>query len=652
MYRWLGRWALLAACCSAVDAQPLPYQFPLPSSTGLSGTFGENRTNHLHHGIDVRTFERTGLRILAAADGYVSRVRVSHSGYGKAIYITHPDGNTTAYGHCDRFYDAVEQEIHRLQRDTRQFEQEIYPAPGQFPVKRGQLIAISGNTGGSEGPHLHYEVRDKSEAILNPLSFHLSRFPDKMPPYLVRVALEPLTPTSRVQGKPDKWVLNRMPKLAGTTYTHPGTVYVEGQVGVEFGGYDRMPGSRPYLGPYGWAVYLDDSLLLDARIDRYTFDQVRQSLILLDYPYVRRTGNRLQRAYVEPGTTVDFYRTAVNQGRIELADDQPHRLRLVLCDVRGNTCTFQTTIQRGRPAPTSATKATHAPAPTAYARRGQLVLTGPATNRISIVFADSSTQELPTVVDGGSAVAALPLDPTKVPIRAEAAGWPKPLLLNYTSVITPAGGGITQAGISVSFQANSVFSTVPVALGQSASTNPLVVSDLFRIGDPTVPLFRAMSVSITPDPARTAAYPIEKIVLCEVYGNRYVRVGGESRTNSTWTGSTNSFGTYALVADMAPPTIRAINFKAGRLVAAPYLKLRLDDAISGVHPYKVEVTVDGQWMPAEYYSYQKSLFINFNPVQNAGLNGKRLRPGRHTIQVVCVDYAGNRAVQTFPFLTR
>jgi len=136
----------------------------------LSGNFGELRPNHFHAGFDFKTNQKEGLNVYAAADGYVSRIKVSTAGYGKAIYITHPNGFTTVYGHLQKASGAIQDKIIELQYAAKSYEIETYFKPNELPVAKGQIIAISGNTGGSEGPHLHFEFRDnKTEQIINPL---------------------------------------------------------------------------------------------------------------------------------------------------------------------------------------------------------------------------------------------------------------------------------------------------------------------------------------------------------------------------------------------------------------------------------------------------------------------------------------------------
>ena len=148
------------------------FQSPLDVPLDVSGSFGELRSNHFHSGLDFKTKGVEGLPVYAAGDGYISRIKISTFGYGKAIYITHPNGYTSVYGHLQKANGAIESFIKARQYKEQSYEVEMYLYPTELPVKKGDVIAFSGNTGGSGGPHLHFEFRNtKSEEILNPMHF-------------------------------------------------------------------------------------------------------------------------------------------------------------------------------------------------------------------------------------------------------------------------------------------------------------------------------------------------------------------------------------------------------------------------------------------------------------------------------------------------
>ena len=159
---------------TSIAQNPYPQDYfnsPLDINLVLSGTFAELRSNHFHSGLDIKTQHREGLNIYAAAKGYVSRIKISHFGYGKALYITHPNGYTTVYAHLKKFAPIIEAYVKQRQYTNESFEIELFPDINSLPINTSDIIAYSGNTGGSGGPHLHFEIRDKQERPMNPMLF-------------------------------------------------------------------------------------------------------------------------------------------------------------------------------------------------------------------------------------------------------------------------------------------------------------------------------------------------------------------------------------------------------------------------------------------------------------------------------------------------
>ena len=184
--------------CGSIYSQnqyPTDYfALPLDIPTQLSGNFGELRPNHFHAGFDFKTQKKEGLNVFASANGYVSRIKISTFGYGKAIYITHPNGFTTVYGHLKSLNPAIDTYLRKIQYKEKSYEVDLYLKPNQLPIKKGEIIALSGNTGGSDGPHLHFEIRDsETEKILNPLLFGFDTvIKDSQRPIVTGVLVYPL----------------------------------------------------------------------------------------------------------------------------------------------------------------------------------------------------------------------------------------------------------------------------------------------------------------------------------------------------------------------------------------------------------------------------------------------------------------------------
>ena len=180
---------LAAFICTAQTYPQNYFRNPLNIPMELVANMGEIRSNHWHMGLDIRTQRRENLPVHAAADGYIARVLVEPGGFGQAIYINHPNGLTTLYAHLNSFFPALAQYVKQQQYARESWKVNLHLPPDLFPVKKGQLIALSGNTGGSQGPHVHFEIRDtQTEKCLNPLLFN---FPvaDAVAPSILRLAL-------------------------------------------------------------------------------------------------------------------------------------------------------------------------------------------------------------------------------------------------------------------------------------------------------------------------------------------------------------------------------------------------------------------------------------------------------------------------------
>ncbi|WP_052694962.1 M23 family metallopeptidase [Hymenobacter sp. AT01-02] len=209
----------------------------------LAASMGELRPNHFHGGLDIKTDGRVDLPVHASQDGYISRLKQSSFGYGNVLYITHPNGLTTVYGHLNHFKGPVAEELRRRQYEKQTYELELFFKPGQFPVKRGDIVALSGNTGGSAGPHVHWEVRDQQDNQLNPLQWGgFQEIQDHVAPSLQAFAVEALSIDARVQNRFGKavFVPKTPPLLNGGGYVWADTIAANGTVGLLVQGFDRF----------------------------------------------------------------------------------------------------------------------------------------------------------------------------------------------------------------------------------------------------------------------------------------------------------------------------------------------------------------------------------------------------------------------------
>jgi len=338
MYRFLITAALAAAFATPTRAQS-DYLFPVKTKARLySSNFGEMRPNHFHSGIDIKTDGVENIPVVAVADGYVSRVLCSPWGYGRALYITHADGHTTVYGHLNRFRDDIQEYVDRQRLLTDENRVELYFKPGQFTVTRGEQIALSGNTGGSYGAHLHFEIRETaSQRTLNPIANHWLPVKDNIAPLIVRlhyievdtlggVPLHSPRKTFDVQRREDgSYALRR---------TSPLPVSRHGYFLLE--ATDRKNDVGNTFGLYRVVASCDDTPYFEYRMDGFTFDRTRYCNAVACYPLQVASRNEVLRLARLDGAPEAFYPVARRRGLLPVTEGGRHTIAIEVFDDCGN----------------------------------------------------------------------------------------------------------------------------------------------------------------------------------------------------------------------------------------------------------------------------------------------------------------------------
>lgn len=341
--------------CAQVKEYPKNYfQSPLEIPLNLSGNFGELRTNHFHAGIDIKTEQREGLNVLAAADGYVSRIKVAPAGYGYALYIDHPNGYTTVYGHLLRYAPKIDEYVKNQQYDLESFSVDLFPEKGLLPLTKGEVVGLSGNSGSSGGPHLHFEIRETAtEKLVNPLLFGLE-VKDKIPPSVSHVWLVPLTDSSWVNGARLPVILET--KGGGLKTTTLPKVY--GDVGFAITTVDMLDGNSNRCGVYRIELFVDGLQVYGQRMDRLDFATNRAMNAHTIYERFKKDRSSIHGSYRLPGNPLDIYDNLVNDGVISFRDGKTHTCEYRLLDIMGNESRVKFSVQSltapGKPMPSKA----------------------------------------------------------------------------------------------------------------------------------------------------------------------------------------------------------------------------------------------------------------------------------------------------------
>ena len=314
------------------------YQAPLDFRMLLSGTFGELRGNHFHAGIDIKTEGVEGQKVYSIADGYISRIKVSTWGYGKAIYITHPKtGHTSVYAHLQRFSAKIDSIVKKEHYKKESFEINFYPNAAALTIKKGEVIALSGNSGGSAGAHLHFEIRDtKNEHPINPLQFGF-KIADNIAPTLKKLKIYALD-TTLIDGYRKSKIITINKK--DNNYSISEIPTINGAFSVGIFTYDKLNDSYNKNGVYSIKLCVDSNICYQFKVDELDFSTSRYINAHVDYKEKKESKNKYHRCYRLPNNKLSNYSNLINEGIISIKDTLMHSIYLEVTDIHGNTSTL------------------------------------------------------------------------------------------------------------------------------------------------------------------------------------------------------------------------------------------------------------------------------------------------------------------------
>ncbi len=326
---------------------------PLKIPLYLSGTFGELRSNHFHAGIDIKTNQQQGLPVYAAADGFVSRIKVSPWGYGKALYVTHPNGFTTVYAHLRNFNEEIDEYIKAMQYQRRKFDIELFPLRSKFVIKQGEVVAHSGNSGGSSAAHLHFEIRESgTEKPVNPLLFG---FPvkDTREPSIKSIFVYDFGKLKNVSDPMEFRTLR-----TGTHYTLTRDVAKvnSNKIGIGIKTFDKLNGANNENGPYALTIKVDSSVIYRFEAEKFAFSETRYLNAHIDFKHKFHKRSYINRCFLLPGNNFSGYSELVDNGIIDLSNGKKRLIEIEVMDAYGNASTCGFHIQKSETAGTFTAK--------------------------------------------------------------------------------------------------------------------------------------------------------------------------------------------------------------------------------------------------------------------------------------------------------
>ncbi|MFM1876569.1 MAG: hypothetical protein RL266_2306 [Bacteroidota bacterium] len=336
---------LIRACTVSVAQQ---YANPIDGELILSGNFGEVRTNHFHSGLDIKTGGVEGKPVYSVADGQVSRVSVAGGGFGKAIYIEHPNGKTSVYGHLSDFAPEIAKYVKEQQYAKQSFEVDLAIPANLFPVKKGQLIAKSGNTGGSGGPHLHFEIRETiGQHPENPLNYGF-KVKDDRRPELQKLWVYVHSNSGHIEGLVAEKGFT-LKQTGGQYALNSGdTVQASGILSFGMAALDRFSSANNVCGIYSMKVKVGNEVIHEQKIDKIPFDKKRMVNCHTDYQKNKTENQKVYRSYIAPGNSLDLYSSVIDGGTVKIDVGKFYPVHIEVSDHQGNLSQLSFTIQ-GQP---------------------------------------------------------------------------------------------------------------------------------------------------------------------------------------------------------------------------------------------------------------------------------------------------------------
>ena len=336
---------LFFLCCAPLFAQEeLPENYfsnPVKIPLVLSGNFGELRNNHFHSGLDIKTQQQSGIPIYAPADGFVNRIKVSHFGYGKALYLKHPTGYQTVYAHLKKYSDTIQKFVKNAQYKKESYEIEIFPEANQLKVKKGDLIGYTGNSGSSDGPHLHFEIRDKNSRPMNPLLFGIT-IPDSRDPIVTNLYAYPLDKSSQINQSKNPVKIRLILQKDGSYKAENITAF--GKIGFGISAFDQQNGASNKNGIYEVNTYYNGKQNFKVVFEKFSFAETGYINRYIDYNYFKKNKIRIQKLFRESNNPLSIIKNETGNGILDIQDQLNSNYLIKVTDFDNNTVSISIPI--------------------------------------------------------------------------------------------------------------------------------------------------------------------------------------------------------------------------------------------------------------------------------------------------------------------
>lgn len=558
----------------------MPVRLPLY----MTGDFAEIRPNHFHSGIDIRTEGKEGLPVYAPADGYVSRINISAWGGGKVLYITHPDGYSTVYMHLSAFCGKIGQYVRDYQYSHHLFAFDTELPRDSIKVKKGDLVALTGNTGSSLGPHLHYEIRfAENDQTINPLYFGLP-YSDPVAPTIAGIKIYPASPNTFINGRNQE--LKIFPTATPSTkkgkkgYQQPNnssnqpTITVCGRFYTGIYTYDQMEhGSHNKNGVERIELLVDDTIFHTYSVPSFLFGETRAINAAIDYREYQRSREYYILSRRLRGDPTNFNSVKHDLGYLQFDDEKTHKLQYRVSDYKGNTTSRTFFVRAVNP---------------------------------SRLYSGSTTSS-PTYTDN-------------ITVSGEPIAYFKPFHL-------------VREGFSLIVNTNNIYENDHLIFKTTTDAGGITPQYHVSLRRNPLPPHDRINISLT-IPDNLPQQLRSKLVCVYVNGKKASACPSIIEGNNV-VATSRSWGGFALRLDTIAPTIAPLNFADGKTVKGSSLAVKVNDNLSGLDKYSC--TVNGQWQLVEHDGKSSSLI----------LDTKHLRSGKNTLVYTITDATGNTTTKLY-----
>ena len=318
------------------------YDFPVELPVYLSGSFAELRPNHFHSGIDIKTRGKTGYKIYSLEDGYIQRIQITLGGNGKALYIKHDNGQSSVYAHLEKFSPRIQKIVKEIQYSEKKFEIRLFPKKNQYRIKKKELIGFSGNTGRSTGPHLHYEIRDKNDNPINPLTFKKEKLEDTIPPIIKSLFYKQLFKNNEGLFEDPKVGFKKLNfKKIKEKYISD-TLKVSAIIGFGIDAFDKMNFTNNVMGINKIETFLDNNKIFNMDFNKFSFNEWRHINTFIDYATYKKNKLTIQKLFTTYYNPLEMYDRSLGDGSMDFTEltslnsNSPHIYKILLYDFNSN----------------------------------------------------------------------------------------------------------------------------------------------------------------------------------------------------------------------------------------------------------------------------------------------------------------------------